>query len=202
MWIIILLIAIFVFYKFIKAGKSESVSSISGKESDQLVENAESDLNAMYQLALDYRQEGQKNGDFEKIHQALSLLDKVADMSHGCMKVKACNQIAVTWCNPNYTYNLDTTREYFLKALAEKPGPTDDISNFNCAYSSAAYCFSNYAGNRKNAAYCLVVACVLYPYSSNELYEEQLKGYDDQYSQAEYNKWVEDARNYNFRLPN
>ena len=99
-------------------------------------------------------------------------------------------------------YDPEKEKEYLLKALNVKPAPAD--SNFNEEYAIAASILREVydeqnknnpsQSNLKNAAYCAVIAAVL-----DRDCEDKLSEYS--FSRAEFDRWAEDARNYNFRLP-
>ncbi len=161
-----------------------------------LAKAAETDPKAMVDLGLDYHVG--KNYD-----EALALYIKAGNIGCGQTKVEAYKGIAWIYGDKSFAgYDPEREKEYLLKALNVKPAPKDN--SFNDAYAQAAlvlrewFKLKNISSpsdrNAKNAAYCAVIAAVLDRDNADRLSEYS-------FSQQEFYKWAEDARNYNFRLP-
>lgn len=157
---------------------------------------AKTDPEAMVSLGLNYSME--ENDD-----EALALYIKAGNIGYGKTKVKAYWLAARTYGSRSFAgYDPEKEKEYLLKALNVKPAPAD--SDFNEEYAIAASILREVydeqnknnpsQSNLKNAAYCAVIAAVLDRDCADKLSEYS-------FSRAEFDRWAEDARNYNFRLP-
>lgn len=161
-----------------------------------LVKAAETDPEAMVSLGLNYNME-------ENDVEALTLYIKAGNIGCGQIKVKAHRLAARIYGDISFAgYDSEREKEYLLKALNAKPAPKDNF--FDDEYAQAASALRDWfklknigspsGRNAKNAAYCAVIAAVL-----DRDYADKLSEYS--FSQPEFHKWAEDARNYNFKLP-
>ena len=161
-----------------------------------LAKAAKTDPEAMISLGLNYNME--ENDD-----EALALYIKAGNIGRGQTKVKAYRLAARIYGDISFAgYDPEKEREYLLKALNVKRTPSD--SDFNSEYAQAASALREWfklknisspsERNIKNAAYCAVIAAVL-----DRDYADKLSEYS--FSRSEFDKWAEDARNYNFKLP-
>ena len=169
-----------------------------GKEKARywLVKAAESDPQAMVDLALKYRVG-------KRTDEALALCIKAGDMSCGQTKVEADRLTAQIYGDVSFAgYDPEKQKAYLLKALNVKPAPTDN--GFDDKYAQATSLLrawfqlkntnSPSESNVKNAAYCAVIAAVLDRDYADRLSEFAIR-------QSEFDAWAVDARNYNFHLP-
>lgn len=161
---------------------------------------AETNPDAMCALGLQYSIEG-------KADEALELYLKASKLAEGKIKLKALTRVAREYGDLLFKgHDSEKEREFLLKALNVKPCPNDSIHSFGEEYADSAFWLESWykikykdsreQGDLKNAAYCAVIEAT---WDSDK--SDRLNNYVGVYTQQECNKWVEDARSFNFRLP-